>query len=141
MAAISSALLAALKAGDEVISTASSTAVLTLDARCVPNMGIVVRKSAWIWRESRLSSRAHQSPLCGDTDESNASARDIHKAVAFAKKQSWSPSSTIHSPPVLQNPSPGYDMVVHSATKALAATRISSPGAAGTRNGWSASGR
>src|SRR5467141_3154734 len=47
---------------------------------------------------------------------------DIHKAVAFAKKHKLvSIIDNTFATPVLQNPiALGYDMVVHSATKALA---------------------
>jgi len=124
MAAISSSLLAVLKAGDELISTAQlygGTYRLMRDV--FPNMGIAVH---------------HVQPdLCGIEKLVNTRTRalyvetptnptlrlvDIEKAVAFAKKHKLvSLIDNTFATPVLQNPiALGYDMVVHSATKALA---------------------
>jgi len=69
---------------------------------------------------------------------------DIHKAVAFAKKHKLvSIIDNTFATPVLQNPiALGYDMVVHSATKALAGHSDIIAGALlATRFGWSASAR
>jgi methionine-gamma-lyase len=124
MAAISSSLLAVLKGGDELISTAQlygGTYRLMRDV--FPNMGITVH---------------HVQPdLCGIERLVNARTKalyvetptnptlrlvDIEKAVAFAKKhQLVALMDNTFATPVLQNPiALGYDMVVHSATKALA---------------------
>jgi methionine-gamma-lyase len=124
MAAISSSLLAVLKAGDELISTAQlygGTYRLMRDV--FPNMGITVH---------------HVQPdLCGIEKLANARTRalyvetptnptlrlvDIEKAIGFAKKHKLvSLIDNTFATPVLQNPiALGYDMVVHSATKALA---------------------
>jgi len=124
MAAISSSLLAVLKAGDQLISTAQlygGTYRLMRDV--FPNMGITVH---------------HVRPdLCGIERLVNARTRalyvetptnptlrlvDIEKAVAFANKHKLvSLIDNTFATPVLQNPiALGYDMVVHSATKALA---------------------
>jgi len=124
MAAISSSLLAVLKAGDELISTAQlygGTYRLMRDV--FPNLGITVH---------------HVQPdLCGIEKLVNARTRalyvetptnptlrlvDIEKAVAFANKHHLvSLIDNTFATPVLQNPIRlGYDLVVHSATKALA---------------------
>ena len=124
MAAISSALLAALKAGDEVISTAQLYGGSYRLMRDVfPNMGIVVRQvgTDLAGIESLLTPRT--KVLYVETP-TNPTLRlvDIHKAVAFAKKHKLvSIIDNTFATPVLQNPiALGYDMVVHSATKALA---------------------
>jgi len=77
MAAISSVLLAALKAGDEVISTAQLYGGSYRLMRDVfPNMGIIVRQVGHGSGGNRGSRHAaHKSPLCGDADESYAPAR------------------------------------------------------------------
>jgi len=124
MAAISSSLLAVLKAGDQLISTAQlygGTYRLMRDV--FPNLGITVH---------------HVQPdLCGIEKLVNARTRalyvetptnptlrlvDIEKAVAFANKHHLvSLIDNTFATPVLQNPIRlGYDLVVHSATKALA---------------------
>src|SRR5207244_3185092 len=123
-AAIASSLLAVLKAGDELISTAQlygGTYRLMRDV--FPNLGITVH---------------HVQPdLCGIEKLVNARTRalyvetptnptlrlvDIEKAVAFANKHHLvSLIDNTFATPVLQNPIRlGYDLVVHSATKALA---------------------
>jgi len=124
MAAISSALLAALRAGDEVISTAQLYGGSYRLMRDVfPNMGIVVRQvgTDLAGIESLVTPRT--KVLYVETP-TNPTLRlvDIHKAVAFAKKHKLvSIIDNTFATPVLQNPiALGYDMVVHSATKALA---------------------
>jgi methionine-gamma-lyase len=124
MAAISSALLAALKNGDELISTAQvygGTYRLMRDV--FPNMGITVRQIGTDLSgiEDIVTSRAKVLYIETPT---NPTLRlvDVHKAVAFAKKHNLvSIIDNTFATPVLQNPiALGYDMVVHSATKALA---------------------
>lgn len=124
MAAISSTLLAALKDGDEVISTAQLYGGSYRLMRDVfPNMGIVVRQVGvdLAGIESLVTPRT--KVLYVETP-TNPTVRlvDIHKAIAFAKKHKLiSIIDNTFATPVLQNPiALGYDMVVHSATKALA---------------------
>jgi cystathionine beta-lyase/cystathionine gamma-synthase len=124
MAAISHALLSALKTGDEVISTAQvygGTYRLMRDV--FPNMGITVRQAetdlAGI--ESLLTPRTRVLYVETPT---NPTVRlvDLAKAIAFAKKHNLvSIIDNTFATPVLQQPiKMGFDMVVHSATKALA---------------------
>lgn len=124
MAAISSSLLAALKAGDELITTAQTYGgTYRLMRDVFPNMGITVRQvgTDLAGIENLLSPRTKVFYIETPT---NPTLRlvDIHKAVAFAKKHKLvSIIDNTFATPVLQNPiALGYDMVVHSATKALA---------------------
>jgi len=124
MAAISSALLAALKAGDEVISTAQLYGGSYRLMRDVfPNMGIVVRQVGMDLAGIEALLTPRTKVLYVETP-TNPTVRlvDIHKAIAFAKKHKLiSIIDNTFATPVLQNPiALGYDMVVHSATKALA---------------------
>jgi methionine-gamma-lyase len=124
MAAISSALLAALKAGDEVISTGQLYGGSYRLMRDVfPNMGIVVRQVGTDLAGIEALVTPRTKVLYVETP-TNPTLRlvDIHKAVAFAKKHKLvSIIDNTFATPVLQNPiALGYDMVVHSATKALA---------------------
>ncbi|OLC89268.1 MAG: methionine gamma-lyase [Acidobacteria bacterium] len=124
MAAISSSLLAALKAGDEVISTAQlygGTYRLMRDV--FPNMGITVHQVGTDLAGIEKLVTPHSKVLYVETP-TNPTLRlvDIHKAVGFAKQHKLiSIIDNTFATPVLQNPiALGYDMVVHSATKALA---------------------
>src|SRR5216684_1636698 len=124
MAAISSALLAALKSGDELISTAQlygGTYRLMRDV--FPNMGIAVRYVGTDLTDLENLVTPRSKVLYIETP-TNPTLRlvDIHKAVTFAKKHKLiSIIDNTFATPVLQNPiALGYDMVVHSATKALA---------------------
>jgi methionine-gamma-lyase len=124
MAAISSSLLAALKAGDEVISTAQlygGTYRLMRDV--FPNMGITVHHVGTDLAGIENLVTPRTKVLYVETP-TNPTLRlvDIHKAVAFAKQHKLiSIIDNTFATPVLQNPiALGYDMVVHSATKALA---------------------
>lgn len=124
MAAISSALLAALKAGDELISTAQLYGgSYRLMRDLFPNMGIKVNhvETDLAGLEEKLSAKT--KVLYVETP-TNPMLRlvDLQKAVAFAKKHRLtSIIDNTFATPVLQNPiAMGYDMVVHSATKALA---------------------
>jgi methionine-gamma-lyase len=124
MAAISSALLATLKAGDELISTAQlygGTYRLMRDV--FPNMGITVRHVGADLAGIDNLVTPRTKVLYVETP-TNPTLRlvDIHKAVAFAKKHKLvSIIDNTFATPVLQNPiALGYDIVVHSATKALA---------------------
>jgi methionine-gamma-lyase len=124
MAAISCALLGALKAGDELISTAQLYGgSYRLMRDIFPDMGITVHhvETDLAGMEEKLSSKT--KVLYVETP-TNPMLRlvDLHKAVAFAKKHKLiSIIDNTFATPILQNPiSMGYDMVVHSATKALA---------------------
>src|SRR5258708_14135725 len=88
-----------------------------------PNLGITVRHvgTDLAGIENLVSPR---SKVLYVETPTNPTLRlvDIHKAVAFAKRHKLvSIIDNTFAPPVLQNPiALGYDMVVHSATKALA---------------------
>lgn len=140
MAAISSALLAALKAGDELISTAEVYGgSYRLMRDIFPNMGITVRHVG-----NDLAGieglRTPRSRVLYIETPTNPTLRlvDIHKAVAFAKKHNLvSIIDNTFATPVLQNPiALGYDMVVHSATKALAGHSDIIAGAAVGNSNW-----
>jgi methionine-gamma-lyase len=124
MAAISCALLSALKAGDELISTAQLYGGSYRLMRDVfPDMGITVHhvETDLAGLEEKLSSNT--KVLYVETP-TNPTLRlvDLHKAIAFAKKHRLvSIIDNTFATPILQNPiALGFDMVVHSATKALA---------------------
>jgi methionine-gamma-lyase len=123
MAAISGALLGTLKHGDELISTASvygGTYRLMRDL--LPDMGITVRHVGvdLVGLEEAFSPRT--KVLYVETP-TNPTVRlvDLEKAIAFAKKHKLiSIIDNTFATPVLQQPlAMGFDMVVHSATKAL----------------------
>jgi cystathionine beta-lyase/cystathionine gamma-synthase len=124
MAAISSALIGALKQGDELISTAQvygGTYRLMRDI--FPGMGIKVHQVGvdLAGIESLVTPR---SKVLYVETPTNPTVRlvDTHKAIAFAKKHKLlSIIDNTFATPVLQQPiALGYDIVVHSATKALA---------------------
>ena len=124
MAAISSSLLAVLKAGDEVISTAQlygGTYRLMRDV--FPNMGITVHHvQPDLGGIETLVNRRTRALYVETPTNPTLRLVDIEKAVAFANKHKLvSLIDNTFATPVLQNPiALGYDMVVHSATKALA---------------------
>jgi methionine-gamma-lyase len=123
MAAISSALLAVLSSGDEVVSTAQlygGTYRLMRDF--FPRMGIRVRHV-----EADLASiedliTTHTRVLYVETP-TNPSLRlvDLRRAIAFARHYNLvSIVDNTFASPILQRPiALGFDMVVHSATKYL----------------------
>src|ERR1700675_665829 len=124
MAAISSALLGALKCGDELISTAQlygGTYRLMRDV--FADLGIKVHHvgTDLAGIENLVNSRTRVLYVESPT---NPTVRlvDIEKAAQFAKKHSMiSIIDNTFATPMLQQPIKlGYDMVVHSATKALA---------------------
>lgn len=124
MAAISSALLAALKHGDELISTAQLYGgSYRLMRDIFPDMGITTHRVGMDLAgiETLVTPRTKALYVESPT---NPTLRlvDIQKAAAFAKKHKLvSIIDNTFATPVLQNPiALGYDMVVHSATKALA---------------------
>jgi methionine-gamma-lyase len=140
MAAISCALLATLKAGDELISTAQlygGTYRLMRDV--LPDMGITVRhvESDLAGIESLVSPRTKVLYVESPT---NPTLRlvDLRKAIAFAKKHGLiSIIDNTFASPVLQQPiAMGFDIVVHSATKALAGHSDVIAGAAAGSKHW-----
>jgi methionine-gamma-lyase len=121
MAAISSALLGSLKAGDELIATRQlygGTYRLMRDL--LPDCGIRVHhvEADLAGIESLVNSRTRVLYLETPT---NPTLRlvDLNKAIAFAKKHNLvSIIDNTFASPILQNPiALGFDMVVHSATK------------------------
>jgi len=123
MAAISSALLAVLKAGDEVISsrqTYGGTYRLMRDT--FPRLGIVVRHvEADLAGIERLVNPRTKALYIETPTNPTLRLVDLRKAVAFAKE--WDLVAMIDNTfasPVLQKPIElGFDIVLHSATKYL----------------------
>ena len=124
MAAISSALLGVLKCGDELISTAQVYGGSYRLMRDVfPDMGIRVHQVGTDLADIEKLANSRTKCLYVETP-TNPTLRlvDLHKAIAFAKKHKLiSIIDNTFATPVLQNPlAMGFDIVVHSATKALA---------------------
>lgn len=124
MAAISSALLGALKHGDEVISTAQlygGTYRLMRDV--FPDMGITVRQVETSLDGIETLVTPRTKVLYVETP-TNPTLRlvNLEKAVAFARKHNLvSIIDNTFATPMLQKPLQiGFDIVVHSATKYLA---------------------
>ena len=121
MAAISCALLGALKAGDELISTAQIYGgSYRLMRDLFPDMGITVRQVSTDLEGIEALVTPRTKVLYVETP-TNPTLRlvDLRKAAAFAKKHKLvSIVDNTFASPVLQNPiALGFDMVVHSATK------------------------
>jgi methionine-gamma-lyase len=123
MAAISSALLAVLKAGDEVISTRQTYGgTYRLMRDNFPRFGIVVRHVETDLAGIQQVVNPRTKALYIETP-TNPTLRlvDLQKAVAFAKE--WGLISLIDNTfasPVLQRPIQlGFNIVLHSATKYL----------------------
>jgi methionine-gamma-lyase len=140
MAAISSALLSALKAGDELISTAQLYGGSYRLMRDVfPNMGITVHHVETDLAGMEKLVTPKTKVLYVETP-TNPTLRlvDLHRAVEFAKKHKLvSIIDNTFATPVLQQPiAMGYDMVVHSATKALAGHSDLIAGAAAGSQHW-----
>ncbi|MGB2592789.1 MAG: aminotransferase class I/II-fold pyridoxal phosphate-dependent enzyme [Candidatus Acidiferrum sp.] len=140
MAAISSALLGVLKCGDELISTAQVYGgSYRLMRDVLPDMGIRVHQVDTDL--SGIDGLVTQRTKCLYVETpTNPTLRlvDLHKAVAFAKKHKLiSIIDNTFATPVLQNPlGMGFDMVVHSATKALAGHSDLIAGAAAGSKEW-----
>src|ERR1700729_2182487 len=124
MAAISSALLSVLKAGDEVIATrALYGGTYRLMRDVFPRMGIGVRHVETDLAGIERLVNPRTRVLYVETP-TNPTLRlvDLQKAIAFAKE--WDLISLIDNTfasPVLQKPlALGFDLVLHSATKYLA---------------------
>jgi methionine-gamma-lyase len=124
MAAISSALLAVLRAGDEVIATRQvygGTYRLMRDV--FPRFGITVRHvEADLGGIERMVNPRTKALYVETPTNPTLRVVDLRKAAAFAKE--WGLVSIVDNTiasPVLQKPIEfGFDMVVHSATKFLA---------------------
>jgi methionine-gamma-lyase len=124
MAAISSALLGVLKCGDELISTAQVYGGSYRLMRDVfPDMGIKVHQVGTDLAGLEELATPRTKCLYVETP-TNPTLRlvDLDKAITFAKKHKLiSIIDNTFATPVLQNPlAMGFDIVVHSATKALA---------------------
>jgi methionine-gamma-lyase len=140
MAAISSALLGALKCGDELISTAQVYGGSYRLMRDVfPDMGIRVHQVGTDLADIEKLANSRTKCLYVETP-TNPTLRlvDLHKAIAFAKKHKLiSIIDNTFATPVLQNPlAMGFDIVVHSATKALAGHSDVLAGAAVGNKHW-----
>ncbi|HKM81102.1 MAG TPA: aminotransferase class I/II-fold pyridoxal phosphate-dependent enzyme, partial [Candidatus Acidoferrum sp.] len=123
MAAISHSLLSVLQHGDELISTAQlygGTYRLMRDV--LPRMGITVRH-AETSLEGIESLVTPKSKCLYIETPTNPTLRlvDLRKAIAFAKKHKLvSIIDGTFATPILQKPLElGFDIVVHSVTKAL----------------------
>jgi methionine-gamma-lyase len=140
MAAISSALLGVLKCGDELISTAQVYGGSYRLMRDVfPDMGIKVHQVGTDLAGLEELATPRTKCLYVETP-TNPTLRlvDLHKAIAFAKKHKLiAIIDNTFATPVLQNPlAMGYDIVVHSATKALAGHSDVIAGVAVGNNHW-----
>ena len=124
MAAISCALLGALKHGDEMISTAQVYGGSYRLMRDVfPDMGIQVRQVGTDLAGIEKLATPRTKVLYVETPTNpTVQLVDLGKALDFAKKHKLiSIIDNTFATPILQQPlAMGYDIVVHSATKALA---------------------
>ncbi len=123
MAAISSALLANVRAGEEVIATQQiygGTYRLMRDV--LPRMGITIRHVETSLKGMEEQLNHHTRVLYVETP-TNPTLRlvDLRKAIAFAKKHKLvAIIDNTFASPILQKPlALGYDVSVHSATKYL----------------------
>jgi methionine-gamma-lyase len=140
MAAISSALLGVLKCGDELISTSQVYGGSYRLMRDVfPDMGIKVHQVGTDLAGLEKLATPRTKCLYVETP-TNPTLRlvDLHKAITFAKKHKLiAIIDNTFATPVLQNPlAMGYDIVVHSATKALAGHSDVIAGVAVGNNHW-----
>ena len=140
MAAISSALLGALKQGDELISTAQLYGgSFRLMRDVLPDMGITVRRVGTSLEgiESLVTPR---SKVLYIETPTNPTLRlvNLEQAVAFARKHKLtSIIDNTFATPALQKPiAMGFDMVVHSATKYLGGHSDIIAGAAAGSRRW-----
>jgi methionine-gamma-lyase len=124
MAAISSALLSILKAGDEVIATrALYGGSYRLIRDIFPGLGIVVRHvEIDLAGIERLVSPRTKALYIETPTNPTLRLVDLQKAISFAKE--WDLLALIDNTfasPLLQKPiEMGFDLVIHSATKYLA---------------------
>jgi methionine-gamma-lyase len=140
MAAISSALLGALKQGDELISTAQLYGgSFRLMRDVFPDMGITVRHVGTSL-EGIESLRTPRTRVLYVETPTNPTLRlvNLEHALAFAKKHKLTAViDNTFATPVLQNPiEMGFDMVVHSATKSMAGHSDIIAGAAAGSKRW-----
>src|SRR5215475_357744 len=140
MAAISSALLGALKQGDELISTAQLYGgSFRLMRDVFPNMGITTRHVNTSLEGIDSLVTPHTKVLYIETP-TNPTLRlvNLEQAVAFAKKHKLtSIIDNTFASPVLQKPiRMGFDMVVHSATKYMGGHSDIIAGAAAGSRRW-----
>ena len=140
MAAISSALLGALKQGDELISTAQLYGgSFRLMRDVFPGMGITVRHVATSLEGIEAVVTPRSRVLYIETP-TNPTLRlvNLEQAVAFAKKhQLTSIIDNTFATPALQRPiAVGFDMVVHSATKYMGGHSDIIAGAAAGSRRW-----
>jgi methionine-gamma-lyase len=140
MAAISNALLGALRQGDEVISTAQTyggTYRLMRDE--FPNWGIGVKRAETSLEGIESLATERTKVLYVETP-TNPTLRlvDLNKAIAFAKKRKLiSIIDNTFATPLLQKPIElGFDIVVHSATKYLGGHSDVIAGAAAGSKKW-----
>ena len=140
MAAISAALLGALKCGDEVISTAQTyggTYRLMRDE--FPDMGIKVQHVGTDLAGIEKLVTPKTKVLYVETP-TNPTVRlvDLEKAMAFARKHHLiAIIDNTFATPISQKPlALGFDIVVHSATKALAGHSDVIAGAAAGSQRW-----
>jgi methionine-gamma-lyase len=140
MAAISSALLGALKQGDELISTAELYGgSFRLMRDVLPDMGITVRRVGTSLEgiESLVTPR---SKVLYIETPTNPTLRlvNLEQAVAFARKHKLtSIIDNTFATPALQKPiAMGFDMVVHSATKYMGGHSDIIAGAAAGSRRW-----
>jgi methionine-gamma-lyase len=123
MAAISSALLAVLQAGDEVIATRQLYGGSYRLLRDVfPRLGIGVRHvESDLAGVERLVTRRTRALYIETPTNPTLRLVDLHKAVALARRYKLvSLIDNTFASPVLQKPlRMGFDIVVHSATKYL----------------------
>src|SRR6202522_1075856 len=138
IAAISSALLSVLKAGDEVIATqALYGGTYRLMRDIFPRMGIVVRHvDTDLTGIERLVNPRTRALYIETPTNPSLRLVDLRKAAAFARE--WDLISLIDNTfasPVLQKPLEfGFDLVMHSATKYLAGHSDVIAGAVAGRN-------
>jgi methionine-gamma-lyase len=140
MAAISSALLATLKAGDELISTSQLYGgTFRLMRDILPNMGIVVHRAETSLDGIDKLVTPRSKVLYLETP-TNPTLRlvDLEKGLAFAKKHKLvSIVDNTFATPIFQKPiQMGFDMVVHSATKYMAGHSDVIAGAAAGSKHW-----
>jgi cystathionine beta-lyase/cystathionine gamma-synthase len=140
MAAISHALLSALKAGDEVISTAELYGGTYRMMRDVfPDMGIKVRLVGTDLAGMEESVTAKTKVIYVETP-TNPKLRlvDLRRVMAFAKKHKLvSIIDNTFATPLQQQPiAMGFDMVVHSATKYMGGHSDIIAGAAAGSAAW-----
>src|SRR5215469_4644181 len=140
MAAISSALLGALKQGDELISTAQLYGgSFRLMRDVFPDMGITVRHvdTSLEGIESLVTPR---SKVLYIETPTNPTLRlvNLEQAIAFAKKHKLTAIiDNTFATPALQKPiTMGFDMVVHSATKYMGGHSDIIAGAAAGSRRW-----